>query len=255
MLLTIMLAAADLACGVPAKAAVAECERILREGRVLSSREVGQGISGAIRMRLLGAHAEVQAVFKSVEGHFGNYSYHVEKVPTFRDSWKHEIAAYELDRLLDLRLVPPTVERKLDGRRGSLQAWAERPLSRFGQRPPPEDPARAEAFLHAQRFFDYLIFNTDRHARNVLFGSDWRPVAIDHSIAFHPFVRPYRPLYRFPRGPVEALERLDPRLLRQRLGRHLEKDEIQGVLTRRDRLLALVAAARSEGREEAFFEW
>jgi hypothetical protein len=80
-------------------------------------------------------------------------------------------------------------------------------------------------------------------------------VVIDNSIAFHPFVRPYRPLHRFPRGPAEALERLDPNLLRKRMGRCLEKDEIQGLLARRDRLLALVAAARAEGREDALFEW
>ena len=30
----------------------------------------------------------------------------------FRDSWKSEVAAYELDKLLGLGLVPPTVERK-----------------------------------------------------------------------------------------------------------------------------------------------
>ena len=197
----------------------------------------------------------MEAVFKSVETRFGDYSFHGEKAPTFRDSWKHEVAAYRFDRLLGLRIVPPTVERKLGGKRGSLQAWAERPLTRFSQGPPPEDPGRAEAFLHAQRFFDYLIFNTDRHVRNVLLGPDWRPVAIDQSIAFHPFLRPYRPLYRFPRGPVEALERLDARALKERLGRYLEKDEIQGLLDRRALLLALVRAARAEGREDAFFDW
>lgn len=255
MLIAVMLAAADLACGAPARAQAAECERILREGKVVSSREVGQGVSGALRVRLRGADAEVQAVFKSVETHFEGFRFRSETVATYRDTWKHEIAAYELDRLLGLRLVPPTVERKLDGKRGSLQAWAERPLSRFGRGPLPEDPGRAETHLHAQRCFDYLIFNTDRHARNVLFGPDWRPVAIDHSIAFHPFLRPYRPLYRFPRGPLEALERLDPRALEERLGRYLEKDEMRGLLERRSRLLALVRAARAEGRADAFFEW
>jgi hypothetical protein len=255
MLVALLLAAADLACGAPARADAGECERVLREGRVVSSREVGQGISGAIRMRLRMAEVEVEAVFKSAETRLRDYSFHGEKAPTYRDSWKHEVAAYRFDRLLGLRIVPPTVERKLAGKRGSLQAWGERPLTRFGQGPPPEDPGRAEAFLHAQRFFDYLIFNTDRHVRNVLLGPDWRPVAIDQSIAFHPFLRPYRPLYRFPRGPVEALERLDARALKERLGRYLEKDEIQGLLDRRARLLALVRAARAEGREDAFFDW
>ena len=250
-----MIVAASLACGAPATAEARPCEAALREGTVVSSREVGQGISGAIRMVLQLRDAQVEAVFKSADTEVPGYSFHGEKAPMFRDTWKHEVAAYELDQLLGLRLVPTTVERKVSGKRGSLQAWADRPLTRFGRGPAPLDPAVAETYLHAQRFFDYLIFNTDRHTRNVVLGGDWRPVAIDHSIAFHPLTRPYRPLYRFPRGPVEALERLDPRVLKQRLGRYLDKDEIDGLLERRRRLLALVRAARAEGRKDAVFEW
>jgi hypothetical protein len=255
MLIASVVAAAGLACGAPERADLAACEQVLRRGRVVARREVGQGVSGAILMRLRHGDAEVPAVFKSVEARVPGYSFNGEQVATYRDTWKHEVAAYELDRLLGLRLVPPTVERKVDGKRGSMQAWAERPLSRFGQGPPPEDPARAEAYLHAQRLLDYLTFNTDRHVRNVLLGAEWRPVAIDNSIAFHPFVRPYRPLHRFPRGPAAALERLDPRALRERLGRYLEKDEIRGLVARRARVLEFVAAARASGRTDAFFEW
>ena len=39
----------------------------------------------------------------------------------FQDSWKVEIPAYELDKLLGLGMVPATVEREVEGRRGSLQ--------------------------------------------------------------------------------------------------------------------------------------
>jgi len=251
----IILAAAALSCGAPAKAEARLCEQALREGKIVSSREVGQGISGAIRIGLRFGTTDVPAVFKRAETEVPGYAFHGEKAPMYRDNWKHEVAAYELDQLLGLRLVPATVERKINGKRGSLQAWADRPLTRFGQGPSPVDPGLAETYLHAQRFFDYLIFNTDRHTRNVVLGSDWRPVAIDQSITFHPLKRPYRPLYRFPRGPVEALERLDPRVLRERLGRYLEKDEIEGLLERRTRVLALVRAARAEGRKDAFFDW
>ncbi len=255
MMLEILLAVAALSCGAPAKADAKQCEQALREGRVASRREVGQGVSGALRIGLRFGQAEVSAVFKSAETQVPGYAFHGEKARMFRDNWKHEIAAYQLDQLLGLRLVPPTVERKISGKRGSLQAWADRPLTRFGSGPLPSDPSLAETYLHAQRFFDYLIFNTDRHARNVAFGSDWRPVAIDQSISFHPLKRPYRPLYRFPRGPAEALERLDPRVIRERLGRYLEKDEIEGLLERRTRLLALMRAARAEGVKDTFFEW
>ena len=43
----------------------------------------------------------------------------------FSDSWKNEVAAYELDKLLGTRLVPPTVERTISGSKGSLQMWVE----------------------------------------------------------------------------------------------------------------------------------
>src|SRR5205809_2565854 len=39
----------------------------------------------------------------------------------FQDSWRTEIAAYELDKLIGLGMVPATVERVVDGKRGSLQ--------------------------------------------------------------------------------------------------------------------------------------
>ena len=36
-----------------------------------------------------------------------------------------EIAAYELDKLLKMDMVPPTVERQLDGSNGAAQQWVE----------------------------------------------------------------------------------------------------------------------------------
>ena len=43
----------------------------------------------------------------------------------FMESYKAEIAAYKLDRMLDLHMVPPIVERKIDGRTGAAVMWIE----------------------------------------------------------------------------------------------------------------------------------
>ena len=43
----------------------------------------------------------------------------------FFASYKNEIAAYELDKLLKLDMVPPTVERQLQGITGAAQLWVE----------------------------------------------------------------------------------------------------------------------------------
>jgi hypothetical protein len=39
----------------------------------------------------------------------------------FFESYKSEIAAYKLDRMLDLNMVPPTVERRFDNKEASAQ--------------------------------------------------------------------------------------------------------------------------------------
>ncbi|MCK7469675.1 MAG: hypothetical protein MZU95_01865 [Desulfomicrobium escambiense] len=43
----------------------------------------------------------------------------------FWEGWKYEIAAYVLDKLLGLGMVPPTVEKAMAGRPGSCQLWIE----------------------------------------------------------------------------------------------------------------------------------
>jgi len=35
----------------------------------------------------------------------------------FLDSYKAEIAAYEIDKVLGMRMVPPAVEREIDGQK------------------------------------------------------------------------------------------------------------------------------------------
>ena len=41
------------------------------------------------------------------------------------DSWKYEIAAYRLDRLIGLNMVPPAVERVYKKKNGALVLWIE----------------------------------------------------------------------------------------------------------------------------------
>ena len=43
----------------------------------------------------------------------------------FMESYKAEIAAYKLDRMLDMHMVPPVVERKIDGLTGAAVYWVE----------------------------------------------------------------------------------------------------------------------------------
>ena len=69
----------------------------------------------------------LRAIFKDENTqHRGTFRYgDGREVPVVKDSYLHEIAAYELDALLGLEIVPPCVERKLFSRKGSLCLWVE----------------------------------------------------------------------------------------------------------------------------------
>src|SRR6187549_2773502 len=41
------------------------------------------------------------------------------------ESYKSEIAAYELDKLLNLRMIPPAVERQINGETGAAVMWVD----------------------------------------------------------------------------------------------------------------------------------
>jgi hypothetical protein len=253
----LLAAAATAVCGEPGVTRIEECERLLRSADVVSSRKLSEGITGSLRVELRDGGTVVRAVFKTVDTKLdAKETVGSETVKSWRDSWKHEVAAYELDKLLGMRLVPTVVEREIEGKRGSLQLWIERPLARFGVGPAPPEPRRADGAVHAARLLDYLIYNRDRHVRNLLFGGDYRPIAIDNSITFQAFVLPYRPLYRFPRVAVERLAQLERGSFRKALGRYLAGEEMDGLLRRVDRLRTIIQAVRAEsGDEAALFDW
>jgi hypothetical protein len=98
---------------------------------------------------------------------------------------KREVAAYEIDRLLGLELVPLTVARKLERKLYSLQLFVD-DAHRIGEliAQPALGPAPSAAELRAMRFLDYLVANEDRHGDNALVLPSGKLVAIDHGLAF-----------------------------------------------------------------------
>jgi hypothetical protein len=246
-----------LPCGMGADLTPEKVELILREGRIVSQKDIGQGITGAKKVLVGKDGQQLEAVFKAVD-QSAEYAFifGVEQEEFFRDSYKHEIAAYELDRLLGLGLVPPAVERKIDGVRGSIQLWVDREWFRFIHGQPPPDREDADEYVHAVRLLDYLIFNSDRHFRNLFFNSEWRPVPIDHSRAFHAMTVPARPLYRFPKQPIDCLRTIDRPQLQRIVGKYLDSDQMDALVKRRQIVIDLVDAAVAErGEANVFFDW
>ena len=100
------------------------------------------------------------------------------------ESYKSEIAAYELDKLLKLGMVPPAVERTFDGAMGAAVLWIE-PVTGWNKDRPVTGPQPEwNRQVSRMKLFDQLIANIDRNQGNLLYDADWHLFLIDHSRAF-----------------------------------------------------------------------
>ena len=130
----------------------------------------------------------------------------------FKDSYLFEIAAYELDKLLGLNMVPPTVERSFNGKKGSVQLWVENCMTekdRKLKKMDPPDLAIWNTQIFQVRLFDNLLYNIDRNLGNLLIDDEWKVYMIDHSRSFKnlSLVKTPGDLSMFSKATMEALDR------------------------------------------------
>ena len=240
----------------------AEAEEFLRSAKVVDRTPLGTGVTQPDRLTLSDGARTHRAVFKTIHERklglqrleAGGFEF------DFRDSWRSEVAAYELDKLLGLGLVPPTVERRIGGRTGSIQLWVEGAMTederqRRGLEPP--DAAAWNAQMHRVRLLHQLSYNTDfRNVRNILVDPAFRIYAVDSSRAFRIQRELMTPgdLVRFSRAVIDRVAALDRSILQARLGSWLGNMQIEGLLARRDAILALVKERLLEKGELGVFD-
>jgi hypothetical protein len=173
----------------------------------------------------------------------------------FLEGWQYEIASYRMDKILDLNLIPPTVERVYKGKKGSLQYWIETEYSYLdvveNKIPIPVKMIQNfEKIKYITRAFDSLIANEDRTQQNMRFTPDWRIILIDHSRSFRSskkFTRQLmfgkngimgdKPFRQLPRSFVEKLKILSFENIKNAVGPYLKDAEINSILKRRDLIL------------------
>lgn len=230
-------------------------ETFLKAARVVSMKEVGEGASRPMKVVLDDGKTRMPAIFKTVDllmktpSKFGE-----EKVEEFTDSYKYEIAAYELDKLLKLNMLPVIVERTIDGKRGAMREWIDDVMPHYGHGNPPPDMDRERDWVHTVWLFDYLVYNADRRVHNLLIGTKWNPVLIDHSMVFTTFEKPFRPMYRFPREVIEGLRTLDEATVKKALGHYLRSNQIAALMRRRQIILDRVdQQVAAKGEAEVLF--
>ena len=166
-----------------------------------------------------------------------------------RRNYRFNVAAYELDGLLGLNLIPATVERPVNGRPASVTWWlddfAMNELDRRRNKINPPDQDRWDRQMQAVRVFDELISNTYRDTApalylnsvwdNLLITEDWTIWITDHTGAFrtrHQLQEP-ETLVRCPRSLFGRLRELTRPRLQLALERYLSPEQLEALEVRR----------------------
>lgn len=235
-----------------------QMRQFLLTAKVIQSRRAKKGITNTSRLALSDGAITHDASFQSIDEHTLKFEGTDGTVQmNFVDSYKYNIAAYELAKLLGLAdMMPVTVMRKCMGKYGSLSWWLPAKLDEGTRQQKkieaPDHKAWAKQY-NKMRVFEQLVYDTDRNKGNILYSEDWHLWMIDFSRAFRTFpdLHDAKLLTRCDRQLFAALKRLDAAELSARTKQYLTGTEVKGVMARRDKIVALfekLIAEKGEAR-------
>lgn len=212
-------------------------EDYLKSAEVMKIQDIGVGVTKPRRAQLAPGGPVETIAWKAIKpGRYNGYW----------ESYKSEIAAYELDKLLGLAMIPPTVEKRVKGELGAAVMWVA-PIRSFkdlggvpgqsGVKGPP--PARVpvwNAQLTRAKMFDNLIGNIDPNLGNWLVDPAWNLILIDHTRAFTSTKDLYHKLAQVDNELWEKMKALDEPSLAAAVGEWLDQAAIKAILQRRDKM-------------------
>lgn len=228
-----------------AKVSVEAKEQFLLKAKVIKTRGTSQGITGVLRATLSDGTLTHEASIQCIDEAKPQFQTPMGTELNFRDTYKFNIAAYKLDKMLGLQMVPVTVERSFQGKSGSYCWWVDNvlmiELERMKKKTAPPDADSWNKQMHIVRVFDQLIYNTDRNLGNLVIDKDWRIWMIDHTRAFRmqTDLREPKNLVQCERNLLTRLKELTDESLTREIGAYVNKMEIKGLLARRDKIVAV----------------
>lgn len=222
----------------------AAIEEFLRTARVAEAREIGIGTTDSVRATLQNGTLTHDAHIQTVDVAKQEFRGKGVTERNFRDSWRFNVAAYRIDRLLGLQLVPVSIERRWKGEAGAFTWWVDDVMmdegGRLKKNLPAPDSRCWEEQANLVRMFDQLIDNADRNLGNLLITSQWRMWAIDHTRAFRYGRAPRNvaTLTGIDRAVLARLEALDFRTVKDAVDGYIGDADIRNLLARRDGIVA-----------------
>lgn len=234
-----------------------QIKQFLLTAKIVESREAKKGITGTMRLTLSDGTITHDASFQKIDEHKAVMQLASGTELNFVDSYKNNIAAYELADLLGLGdIVPVYVERKWKGDVGSLSWWLPVKMDeaqRLKEKIPAPDPDAWNNQMYKIRVLDQLVSDSDPNLTNVLIGQNWEIWRIDFTRAFrfNKDVKSPKDLVRCDRNLLEKLKALDAGVLTEKTSHYLNKDQIKAVMARRDKIVAQFQKMIAEKGESA----
>jgi hypothetical protein len=221
----------------------AEMEEFLMNAQVVARKNLSMGITNSQRATLDDGRLKHDAHIQTVDIQKASFQTATRTELNFRDSYKFNMAAYELDKLLELNMVPVSVERKVAGNLAAVTWWVDdtlmTELDRHKKKMEPPDLKTWNPQMFVCRVFDQLIYNTDRNLGNLVITKDWKIWMIDHTRAFRTMkdLPATANLVQCDRKLLAKLRGLNKDVLTKGLHHYLNSSEIDGLLARRDKIV------------------
>ena len=223
----------------------AEMETFLKTAKIGRARDIPVGVTVPSRATLDDGKLRHDAAIQTADVTQATYTTMRGTELNFRDSWKFNVAGYELAKMLELNMVPPYVERRYNNGPAALSWWVNDAMmerDRVQKKVEPPAPQRWNEEMQTVRLFRELIGDYDYNQTNTLIAKDWRVWMIDFTRAFRPSKTLLSPdaVTRADRtllGRVRALTRDG---MRAKLGKWLTNPDVDAILARRDVLVGLL---------------
>jgi len=221
----------------------AEFREFLKTARVVASKQTAKGITAPVKLTLSDGQRTIEACFQSVNEFKARAEFPSGIVFNFRDSFKLNLASYELAKLLNLQdMIPVTVGYTWKGKNGSLSLWVyskwdeEDRLKQDLQSP---DMNAWNKQVNKMWVFSQLVYDPDRNQTNMLITEDWKLWMIDFTRSFRleKDLEEPRRLVMCDRQLLERLRQLKEAEILEKTKPYLNKNQVRALLARRDKIV------------------
>jgi hypothetical protein len=218
-------------------------EAFLKTAKIIANRDTGVGVTNSRRATLSDGAFTHDAHIQVIDEARPVFEAGAHTELNFKDSYRYNIAAFRVARLVGLSNVPMSVERRVDGKTAAITWWVDDvkmdEKARMKEKTSGPNPERLSKQVHIMRIFDELIQNRDRNQGNILWTSDFTMWLIDHTRAFRLDAKLMKPdqLTRIDRSLLDGLRRLTKDAVATATAGLLNEGEVVQLMARRDALV------------------